>query len=136
MYAESRRRFGHGLGVEPARAGGDISMIESLPIYDIEYLYKAAAEAANAGEDARALEYLERVLNRNSHHAMAWCIKGNCLDNLDRCEEALGSYDRSLHIDPSNSDTWFNKGLTLKKLGRTAEAQQCIRNAVQLALGE
>jgi tetratricopeptide (TPR) repeat protein len=111
-------------------------MIESLPISDIEYLYKAAAEAANAGEDTKALEYLDRVLSSNSYHAMAWCVKGNCLDNLDRCEEALDSYDRSLDIDPNDSDTWFNKGLTLKKLGRTDESQQCISKAVKIALGE
>jgi Putative Zn-dependent protease, contains TPR repeats len=111
-------------------------MIDTLPIYDIDYLYNVATEAANAGEDTEALAYLDRVLASNPRHAMAWCVKGNCLDSLDRCEEALDAYDRALQIDPDDSDTWFNRGLTLRKMGREKESKRCMKKALRLAIGE
>jgi hypothetical protein len=50
--------------------------------------------------------------------------------------EALISYDTALRLDPLNSETWFNKGLTLKKMGRRQEADSSMNRAVKLALGE
>jgi tetratricopeptide (TPR) repeat protein len=111
-------------------------MIDSASIYDVEYLCRAAAEAANGGENEKALTYLEQVLITNPQHAMAWCEKGNCLDYLGRCEEALQSYDRAIRLDPDNSDTLFNKALTLKKMGREQDSRLLMEQAVKLALGE
>jgi tetratricopeptide (TPR) repeat protein len=103
---------------------------------DVEYLFQIAAEAANDGAYEKALEYLEQVLNTNPKHAMAWHVKGDCLDNLGKCEEALRSYDTAITLDPIDAETWFNKGLTLKKLGREKDSQCCVEEAVKLALGE
>lgn len=98
--------------------------------------YHIATEAATEGDNEKALEYLERVIATYPKHAMAWQIKGNCLDFLGRCEEALKCYDTAIKLDPDNAETWFNKGLTLKKMGRVNDSQTCMDTAVQLALGE
>jgi len=45
------------------------------------------------------------------------------------------AYDRALEIDPHDSDTWYNKGLSLKKIGRFDDAKACIDRAIDLALG-
>src|SRR5438874_2561794 len=43
------------------------------------------------------------------------------LDELKRHEEELAAYDFALALDPSDSATWYQKGLTLDKLGRHEE---------------
>ncbi len=103
---------------------------------EVQYLYHMATEAANGGDTNSALEYLEQVLRMDSEHAMAWQIKGNCLDSEGRCEEALACYETSLALDPDNSETLFNKALTLRKLGRDMDAQCCARDAVKIEVGE
>jgi tetratricopeptide (TPR) repeat protein len=117
------------------RCGGR-SMIGSNSNGNVEYLFRMAEEAANQGNNKQALEYLVQVLNTNPKHAMAWHEKGNCLDMLENYGEALLSYDTALKLDPQNAETWFNKGLTLKKMGRNVDADVCMERAVQLALGE
>jgi tetratricopeptide (TPR) repeat protein len=103
---------------------------------NIEYLFSMAEEAANQGDNEKAVKYLVQVLNTNPRHAMAWHVKGNCLDMMENYGEALLSYDNALKIDPQNAETWFNKGLTLKRMGRKVEADVCMEMAVKLALGE
>ncbi|MDD1675210.1 MAG: hypothetical protein LUQ17_00805 [Methanomicrobiales archaeon] len=41
-------------------------MIETSMVYDSEYLYKVAAEAAIEGDNEKALEYLEKGLAHKS----------------------------------------------------------------------
>jgi tetratricopeptide (TPR) repeat protein len=100
------------------------------------YLYWVASEAANEGEYKTALQYLEQVLSTNPKHAMAWHVKGNCLDCLGQYEEAARSYDVALKLDPGNAETWFNMGLSLKKLGREKDSQYYMEKAIKLALGD
>jgi tetratricopeptide (TPR) repeat protein len=100
------------------------------------YLFWVATEAANRGEYKDALNYLEQVLATNPKHAMAWHVRGNCLDSLGQYQQAVQSYDSALTLDPGNAETWFNKGITLKKMGREKESKQYMDIAIKLALGE
>jgi tetratricopeptide (TPR) repeat protein len=111
-------------------------MSASGPVLNDEYLYQLAAEAANEGESKKALDVIEQVLSTNPKHAMAWHVKANCLDDLGKCEEALRSYDTAIRLDPCNSESWFNKGLTLKKMGLEKDSKICMDQAIKLALGE
>jgi len=43
---------------------------------------------------------------------------------LDRYEEALEAFNRSIEIDPDNADIWLSKGNALDKLGRHEEASE------------
>jgi Flp pilus assembly protein TadD len=47
----------------------------------------------------------------------------------------MTSYDEALRHDPYNAETWFNKGLILKRIGREDEAFSCINRGIDLALG-
>ena len=111
-------------------------MNETDKVKDIEYLYRAGAEAAAEGEAKRALHFIDQVLQLDPNHAKAWNVKGNCLDSLGNCEEALRSYDAAISLDPSNADILFNKSETLKKLGRDKEALLMEDEAVKMELGE
>jgi tetratricopeptide (TPR) repeat protein len=54
------------------------------------------------------------------------CVEqGNIRDSLGQYEDAIASYDSALKIDPSDADAWFDKGMTLKKMGKSKEAELC-----------
>jgi len=64
------------------------------------------------------------------------CVKhGDLRDSEGQYEKALAAYDSALRIDPSDADAWFDKGMTLKKMGNHAEATTCIETAINLYCG-
>jgi tetratricopeptide (TPR) repeat protein len=101
-----------------------------------DYFFRNANEAAHKGEYLHALDLYEHVLLHDPNYAGAWHEKGNCLDELGRCEEALASYDEALMNDPCNHETWFRKGLVLRRLGREDEAYSCINQGIDPSPGE
>lgn len=100
-----------------------------------EYSFRLATESAHRGNFHMALEQIEKAISTDPQFAMAWHERGNCLDELGRCEEALSSYDTAIQLDPHHAEAWFNKGLTLKKMGKEKEAYSCMNRGVDLALG-
>ncbi len=64
------------------------------------------------------------------------CVEyGNLRDYEGQYEKALAAYDSALRIDPEDADVWYNKGETLNKMGRHAEAAKCIATAIDLYCG-
>ncbi len=60
-----------------------------------------------------------------------WLEEGNALDDLKRYEEALAAYEQALRLDPNFAFAYYNKGVTLERLGRKREAQQAYERARQ-----
>ena len=59
--------------------------------------------------------------------------EGGELRDIDgQYEEAIASCDSALQIDPHNADAWFDKGITLKKMGKHSEGDRCIERAIYL----
>ena len=58
--------------------------------------------------------------------------EGDLLDNKGQYEKAIADYDKALLIDPEDADVWFDKGETLKKMGKLAEAERCFEMATRL----
>ena len=57
---------------------------------------------------------------------------GNTLYSLEKYEDAVDSYNKSLHIDPGNSTAWNNKGLALGRTGKLDEAIGCYDRALKI----
>ena len=58
--------------------------------------------------------------------------EGDLLDSEGQYEKAIADYDKALQIDPDDADVWFDKGETLKKMGKLAEAEKCFEMATKL----
>ena len=59
--------------------------------------------------------------------------RGNCLYKLGKYREAIADFDRCIGLDPKFSQAYYNKGLTLERLGRDyASAEALYTRAVQL----
>jgi superkiller protein 3 len=61
-----------------------------------------------------------------------WCKKGRVLTQLDRYDEALEAYERSIEITPDNREAWLEKAEVLEKLGKGENAQQARKKAKEL----
>ena len=83
---------------------------------DAETWYTHANELMHQRQYETAINYYDRVLAIDPEFSLAWHYKGNCFDDLD-------------------SDTWYNKGISLKKEGKFDDAKTCIDKAIDLALG-
>ena len=105
-------------------------------VHDVDYLYRAGEEAYAEGDTPKALHYLDRVLEEDPKHAMAWMCKGNCLDRMSQFEDALKSYDMAIKLDPTNADALFDKAETMEKMGRYEEAKKIMDQASKMEMGD
>ena len=80
---------------------------------------------------AEALTAHDRALALNERQAAVWNNKGFALDGLGRREEAIAAYDRALAIGET-AGRLKNKAITLRALGRVAEAEAAERRAKEL----
>jgi tetratricopeptide (TPR) repeat protein len=51
---------------------------------------------------------------------------------LNRLDEALTSYDRSLAVQPNHAEAFYNRGVTLQKMKRLDEALTSYDRALAL----
>ena len=58
--------------------------------------------------------------------------EGDLLDSKGQFEKAIADYDKALLINPQDADVWFDKGETLKKMGKLTEAEKCFEMATKL----
>ncbi len=65
------------------------------------------------------------------------CVEhGDLRDSQGMYEKAISAYDVALGIDPENADALFNKGITLKKMGKQAEGSALVAQAVNLYMAK
>ena len=100
-----------------------------------DYLVRQAQEKAMAGDHFTAVKYLKEAIDTYPGNANAHTLLGNCQDCMDKIEEAIAAYDTALQMDPDNAETWFNKGMTLKKKGQIKESTICIEKCIHLFCG-
>jgi tetratricopeptide (TPR) repeat protein len=105
------------------------------PKYEVEYLIKQAQEKAMAGDHSTAVEHLNKAISMQPRYAEAYVLLGNCQDCIEKHEDAITSYNKAIQIDPGHAEAWFNKAMSLKKLGKTQEATQCIEKSIDLYFG-
>jgi tetratricopeptide (TPR) repeat protein len=104
-------------------------------VREAEYLVRQAQEKAMAGDHTSAEDYLKKAIAKYPHYAEAYTLLGNCQDCLGKQEDAIASYDMALQIDPGHAEAWFNKGMSLKKLGKTKESTRCVEKSIDLYCG-
>ena len=86
-------------------------------------------------EFEKAVQDYERAIRFRPDSSRAWQAKANALEALGNYNEALTCYDKALECDEGDAECWFNKGIALKKIGRTKDGAACIDNGVNIAMG-
>jgi hypothetical protein len=84
------------------------------------------------GRYDEAVTSYDQCLLLNSQLEAAWFNKGNALYMQGDYDNALSAFDRAIEISPLDANAWICRGLTLKKLDRTLEANAAFMQAKQL----
>ena len=95
---------------------------------------KFAGFSFNRGDYPRAAEMFRKVTELAPDNARAFSNLGAAYHQMDRFEEALQAYRRSLEIEPT-SGAYSNAGTTEFFLGRYADASRDFEKAVALTPG-
>jgi tetratricopeptide (TPR) repeat protein len=101
-------------------------------VTESEYFVKQAQECTMKGDHFTAMIHLTRAIDICPENARAYTLLGNCQDSLDNARHAIDSYDQALKIDPGDAETWFVKGMCLKKIGHHTRAISCFKKCVDL----
>ncbi len=101
------------------------------PDYKKAWRNRAMILARKKDYDA-AFEYLKKAISIDPLYVMAHMGFGLIYDAMEKYELAIFRFDYILKIDPYNIDALFNKGLTLYKAGRKAEAAEAFAGVVNM----
>jgi serine/threonine-protein kinase len=110
-----------------AAAAAGMSLVHALRFgsdrQDDTWLRKADADA-------------QQALSLNDQLALSHIAQGWVRDFQGRSDSALASYDRALHLDPSNFFAWYGKVEALRHARRYADARAGIAEAMRRFPGE
>lgn len=80
----------------------------------------------------KALDLLGLHKEAANAYARAWYENGFALLGQGKYDESLKFLDKAIKLDPELAAAWYNKGVSLSKLGRTAEADAAFAKAREL----
>ena len=89
---------------------------------------------AKQGQYEAALPKLTEVAKVRPDVAVVWFELGKILDNLQRYEEAIASFDKAIEIEREreNRKFWFDRGLALMKCGSQDAARTSWKRAMSI----
>jgi tetratricopeptide (TPR) repeat protein len=77
----------------------------------------------------QALIEAEEIIMLAPENANGWFLKGMALSELNRCEEALRSFDTAIRLRPDLAEAWQGKGGCLLGLHKYEEALAALEKA-------
>ncbi|MBP5474107.1 MAG: tetratricopeptide repeat protein, partial [Bacteroidales bacterium] len=114
---------------EYAKASKNIVMFLSLYPQNEEALQLAGEMKVAQGEYLGALDYLSRNLESNPNDADNYVKRGDVYLMAKSWSLATRDYGMALDLNPSNGDTWYNKGMAHVNLQETEDACYCFKMA-------
>ena len=120
-------------------------LIAQKPDYPKRWMLKAM-ETTEAGRPDVGLEAMTKLTemlpdtggipfgNRGDKltQGVAWIGKGQCLDALNRNDEALAALDKAVAMEPTNTDALNIRGTILSKLKKYDEAMVMYQKALEI----
>ncbi|NHJ46237.1 MAG: tetratricopeptide repeat protein [Asgard group archaeon] len=98
---------------------------------NIELLMELSSCFRHLDKYNEAIMIHEQILEKHPNVIDYLFMKGLVLFEATRDEEAIAIFDEILKKDSNHRDAMFNKGLALKRLGKKAEAKECMRKALR-----
>jgi tetratricopeptide (TPR) repeat protein len=88
------------------------------------------------GEFDDGIHCYDKVLELAEDSIWAWNNKGYLLTKIGKRDESILCFDKAIAIDKSQILPWTNKAITLRELKRYPAAEECLRNALEIATDE
>lgn len=95
-------------------------------------LMQNAVDAMKQGQSERAVSLAKDVVKLVPHNAAVWCNQGAFLSATGHLEEAKQSLERSVQIDETDPDAWFNLAHVNFQLKRLREAARCVEKSLDI----
>ena len=114
---------------EYAKASKNIETFLSLYPQNEEALRLAGEMMVAQGEYLNALDYLSRNLESNPNDADNYVKRGDVYLMAKSWRLATQDYGMALDLNPSNGDTWYNKGMAHINLQENEDACYCFNMA-------
>jgi len=124
---------------EPKKVAVDPQKAEELQqaSNELKEAFSAGMALMNQGKYAEAAIQFSTAVEKGAD--LPPRVRASFLANLadaqwksGRKSEALLNYDKAIAAEPNDSTLWINKGTVLNDLGKTSEAQECFKKAVDL----
>jgi tetratricopeptide (TPR) repeat protein len=119
----------------PAEATQSFEALLAHRRWDSEAWYRVGALLCQAGEDERALGFLDRCLALQPDHPLALANRGSLFAYAGRVDEALADLERALALDPGDLVALWNRAEALRKGERREDAIEGYRAFVARARG-
>lgn len=101
--------------------------------YDDAYARKAML-LAETGKNNDALDAIDRAIAVTTNKPERfWVQKGDIFDMAGKTSNALECYDKARELAPRLAEAWKKRAITLKKLGKAAEAKEAATKYLELA---
>lgn len=92
------------------------SFNQALALYDYAKAYTGRASAYYMlGDIAKAMNDAQLALTTDPRSAKAHFVLANCYNDLNRLDEALASYNKSIELNGQEADFYFKRAITYGK---------------------
>ncbi|MBF0355415.1 MAG: tetratricopeptide repeat protein [Alphaproteobacteria bacterium] len=118
---------------EPAQALSCFEKAARLKPNDHQALYHLGLVYLQLGRNEESRKTLTRLLARQPDNALALVAQGTALASLGRFQEAIGCFQKSCKLAPTQPDGFENLALAYIKTRQFIEAETAARNALTLA---
>ncbi len=109
----------------------DIFAFEDRLKNDEIFFYGSGLNRLDLGDHEKAIAEFSKAVRINPDYINAWKEMGIAYTRLEKFEKALECFDRVLEKH-DDEDSYYNKAITLQKLGRSREANICFDRALEL----
>lgn len=117
---------------ETKRALADIEKYLSFFPDDKDALSMAGRIESASGNNLGALRYYTENVRKNPGDPQCFIERANAYMSSKSWEWAANDFSMSLDLDPSNSEAWLNKGISLLNMGNNQSACRDFRQALKL----
>ena len=115
-----------------AQADAWCEQILSINPFEFDAIYYRGMIARKSGYLRDAEKFFLSALKTRKDFAPIYSSYGLLLHDLNRFDDALLYYERSITLDPGFSAAYFNAGITLERLGRPEDALSFYDKAISL----
>ena len=102
---------------------------------EAEYLYSQARQLVDKQDFTQAMTLLHQAIDIAPDFSAAFNELGICAENLNKFDDAVDYYAKAVSCVPLHADAWFNRGMSLKKIGKDKDSAQCVERAIDLYCG-
>jgi tetratricopeptide (TPR) repeat protein len=102
------------------------SFNESLNLFEYNKSYVGRGAAYYMLKDLpKAMNDAEHVLRKDPSQAKAWFVLGNCYNEMNKIDDAIRSYDKSLAINNDDPDFYFKRAIAY---GKKQDFKPCLND--------